>query len=68
MLYFIFHKIFIQNNVAQLNTKKQVPFELNEQIERELSRYIENDKRQKVIDELDSYWKNGWDTKTWILS
>lgn len=39
------------NNNAQLITEKQVPFELTEQIERRLSRYIENDKRQKVIDE-----------------
>jgi ABC-2 type transport system permease protein len=39
------------NNFAQLISEKQVPFELNEQIERKLSRYIENDKRQKVIDE-----------------
>jgi ABC-2 type transport system permease protein len=39
------------NNMAQLISEKQVPFELNEQIERKLSRYIENDKRQKVIDE-----------------
>ncbi len=39
------------NNRAQLLSEKQVPFELTEQIERKLSRYIENDKRQKVIDE-----------------
>jgi len=39
------------NNMVQLISEKQVPFELNEQIERKLSRYIENDKRQKVIDE-----------------
>jgi ABC-2 type transport system permease protein len=39
------------NNRAQLYSEKQVPFELTEQIERKLSRYIENDKRQKVIDE-----------------
>jgi ABC-2 type transport system permease protein len=39
------------NNMAQLISEKQVPFELNEQIERKLSRYIENDKRQKIIDE-----------------
>jgi ABC-2 type transport system permease protein len=39
------------NNMVQLISEKQVPFELNEQIERKLSRYIENDKRQKVIEE-----------------
>jgi ABC-2 type transport system permease protein len=39
------------NNLAQLISEKQVPFELNEQIERKLSRYIENDKRQKIINE-----------------
>jgi len=39
------------NNMAQLISEKQVPFELNEQIERKLSRYIENDKRQKIISE-----------------
>ena len=39
------------SNIVQLISEKQVPFELNEQIERKLSRYIENDKRQKVIDE-----------------
>ena len=56
------------NNMAQLISEKQVPFELNEQIERKLSRYIENDKRQKVIDEtqipdLEERLSN---TKTWI--
>ena len=39
------------NNSAQLVSEKQVPMELNEQIERKLSRFIENDKRQKVIAE-----------------
>lgn len=39
------------DNTAQLISQKQVPMDLNEQIERKLSRYIENDKRQKVIDE-----------------
>jgi ABC-2 type transport system permease protein len=39
------------NNSAQLVSEKQVPMELNEQIERKLSRFIENDKRQKVISE-----------------
>jgi len=39
------------NNIAQLISEKQVPFELNEQIQRKLSQYIENDKRQKVVEE-----------------
>jgi len=39
------------NNMAQLISEKQVPMELNEQIQRKLSQYIENDKRQKVVDE-----------------
>ena len=39
------------NNTAQLISDKQVPIELNEQIERKLSSFIENDKRQKIIDE-----------------
>ncbi len=39
------------NNTAQLISEKQVPIELNEQIERKLSNFIENDKRQKIIDE-----------------
>jgi len=39
------------NNQAQLTSEKQLPIELTEQIERKLSRFIENDKRQKVIDE-----------------
>ncbi|WP_297098179.1 ABC transporter permease [uncultured Draconibacterium sp.] len=39
------------NNQAQLFSEKQLPFELTEQIERKLSRFIENDKRQKVIEE-----------------
>jgi ABC-2 type transport system permease protein len=56
------------NNFAQLISQKQVPFELNEQIQRKLSQYIEKDKRQKVIDEtnipdLDERLDN---TKTWI--
>jgi ABC-2 type transport system permease protein len=38
-------------NTAQLISEKQVPIELSEQIERKLSRFIENDKRQKIIDE-----------------
>ncbi len=39
------------NNRAQFFSEKQLPFELSEQIEHKLSRVIENDKRQKVIDE-----------------
>ncbi len=39
------------NNRAQLISEKQLPIELAEQIERKLSRFIENDKRQKIIDE-----------------
>ncbi len=39
------------NNSAQLVSEKQVPMELNDQIERKLSRFIENDKRQKIIAE-----------------
>ncbi|MCD6354094.1 MAG: ABC transporter permease [Prolixibacteraceae bacterium] len=39
------------NNTAQLFSEKQAPIELTEQIERKLSRFIENDKKQKVIDE-----------------
>ena len=39
------------NNSAQLISEKQVPFELNEQIERKLSRFIENDKKSKIIAE-----------------
>ncbi len=38
-------------NSAQLISQKQVPFELTEKIENKLSRFIENDKRQKVINE-----------------
>lgn len=39
------------NSTAQLISQKQVPIELTEQIQRKLSRFIENDKRQKIIDE-----------------
>lgn len=38
-------------NTAQLFSVKQVPIELSEQIERKLSRFIENDKRRKVVEE-----------------
>lgn len=40
------------NNSAQLISEKQVPIELSEQISRKLSRFIENSKRQKIIDEI----------------
>jgi ABC-2 type transport system permease protein len=36
-------------NQAQLISNKQLPLELTEKIERKLSQFIENDKRQKVI-------------------
>ncbi len=39
------------SNYAKLESTKQIPFELSERIERKLSRFIENDKRQKVIAE-----------------
>ena len=39
------------SNMAQLISDKQIPIDLSEQIQRKLSRFIENDKRQKVIDE-----------------
>ena len=38
-------------NSAQLISEKQLPFEFTEQIERKLSRFIENDKRKKVVEE-----------------
>lgn len=38
-------------NSAQLISEKQLPFEFTEQIERKLSRVIENDKRKKVVEE-----------------
>lgn len=39
------------SNRAQLISEKQLPFELVQKIERKLSRFIENDKRQKIIEE-----------------
>jgi ABC-2 type transport system permease protein len=39
------------SNKAQLSSPKQVPYELAEKIENKLSQIIENDKRQKVIDD-----------------
>jgi len=49
--------LFIPGNIfttssARLISDKQVPIELSEKIERELSSLIEQDKRQKVIDEI----------------
>ncbi|MBN2636201.1 MAG: ABC transporter permease [Prolixibacteraceae bacterium] len=40
------------SNSAQLISEKQVPIEINEQIEWKLSNFIENDKKQKVIDAI----------------
>jgi len=56
------------NNIAQLISEKQVPFELNEQIQRKLSQYIENDKRQKVVEEtgIPDLEERLAGTKTWI--
>lgn len=56
------------NNFAQLISEKQVPFELNEQIQRKLSQYIENDKRQKVVEEtgIPDLEERLASTKTWI--
>lgn len=49
-LLYIPENIF-SNNTAQLFSEKQVPIELSEQISRKLSRFIENSKRQKIIEE-----------------
>lgn len=56
------------NNTAQLISEKQVPMELNEQIQRKLSRFIENDKRQKIIIEtqIPDLEKRLESTKTWV--
>jgi ABC-2 type transport system permease protein len=48
--------LYIPENIysegsAQLISEKQVPIELTEKIEQKLSRFIENDKRQKIISE-----------------
>jgi ABC-2 type transport system permease protein len=48
--------LYIPENIYSINTArlfsvKQVPIELSGQIERKLSRFIENDKRQKVLEE-----------------
>jgi ABC-2 type transport system permease protein len=49
-LLYIPENIF-SNNTAQLISGKQVPIELSEQIAGKLSRFIENSKRQKIIEE-----------------
>ncbi len=56
------------NNRAQLISEKQLPIELSEQIERKLSRFIENDKRQKVIEEagIPDLEERLNQTKTWV--
>jgi ABC-2 type transport system permease protein len=56
------------NNIAQLISEKQLPFELNEQIQRKLSQYIEKDKRRKVIDEagIPDLEERLANTRTWI--
>ncbi|WP_297086946.1 ABC transporter permease [uncultured Draconibacterium sp.] len=56
------------NNLAQLFSEKQLPFELTEQIQRKLSRFIENDKRQKVISEagIPNLEESLDKTKTWV--
>ncbi|HSH20753.1 MAG TPA: ABC transporter permease [Draconibacterium sp.] len=56
------------NNYAQLISEKQIPFEFNEEIQRKLSRYIENDKRQKVINEtgIPDLEERLAGTRTWI--
>ena len=56
------------NNYAQLISEKQIPFEFNEEIQRKLSRYIENDKRQKIIDEtgIPDLEERLAGTRTWI--
>ncbi len=48
-LLYIPQNIF-SSNTAQLISEKQLPIEINEQIESKLSSFIENDKRQKIID------------------
>jgi len=49
-LLFIPQNIY-SSNTAQLISNKQVPMELNDDIQRKLSRFIENDKRRKIIDQ-----------------
>ncbi len=56
------------NNHAQLISEKQLPMELTEQIERKLSRFIENDKRAKVIKDsgIPDLEERLEKTKTWV--
>ncbi len=56
------------SNMAQLISDKQLPIEISDQIQRKLSRFIENDKRQKVIEEsgIPDLEKRLENTKTWI--
>ncbi len=56
------------NNSAQLISAKQVPIELNDQIRRKLSRFIENDKRQKVIEDtqIPDLEERLAATRTWV--
>ncbi len=49
-LLFIPQNIYSSNS-AQLISNKQIPMELNDDIQRKLSRFIENDKRKKIIDQ-----------------
>lgn len=55
-------------NTAQLISHKQLPMDLNEDIQRKLSRFIENDKRQKVIAEtqIADLEERLAATKTWV--
>jgi ABC-2 type transport system permease protein len=55
-------------NSAQFISEKQAPFELTEQIERKLSRFIESDKMQKVVDDtgIPNLEQRLKDTKTHI--
>ncbi len=49
-LLYIPENIYVSNS-AQLISEKQLPFEIVEQIEGKLSRYLEQEKRQKVVSE-----------------
>jgi len=50
-LLFIPENIY-ETNTAQLISRKQIPIELSEKIENKLSRFIEQDKRGKVISDI----------------
>lgn len=56
------------SNSAQLISEKQIPIEIPEQLERKLSRFIENDKRQKVVEEsgIPDLEERLAKTKTWV--